>query len=84
MIGVEKGSRPPRPPNRACGPRPAPGSPAHGSPVGGSSSGLACQGMGLGHREESQLSKVGIGPAFMVGQRVSGSSSLLLLAPQCA
>ncbi len=49
-----------------------------------SSSGLACQCMGLGHREESQLSKVGIGPALMVGQRVSRARSLLLLAPQCA
>jgi len=29
LIGVGKDSKPPRPPNRACG------SPAHGSPVGG-------------------------------------------------
>ena len=38
--------------------------------------------MGLGHREESQFSKVSIGPAAMVGKRASSAGSLLLLSPQ--
>jgi hypothetical protein len=41
MIGVEKGSRPPLPPNRACG------FPAHGSPVGGFLIGIGSPTVGL-------------------------------------
>ena len=40
-IGVEKDSRPPRPPNRACG------SPAHGSPVSGFLIGIGSLSLGL-------------------------------------
>ncbi len=55
-IGVEKGSRPPLPPNRACG------SPAHGSPVSGSHIGVGSPVVGVCFSEKPQLSEFCIWP----------------------
>ena len=41
-------------------------------------------GVGLGHREESQLGKECIGPTVVVGKSVPSTGTLLLLAQQRA
>lgn len=76
MIGVGKDSRPPRPPNRACG------SPAHGSPVGGFSSRLARLSSGFDHGEKPSRSEECIWPATMVGITPAKARTFLLFAQE--